>query len=354
MQIPGHVVLDEGNASGRQEPDDLALGLVGRQGTVGVVEIGREDAGPDVEAPQGPLHVGGLHPVARVRWDLDGAHALVLQELLEAEVGRGLNEHVVAGPDQAAHGHVQGLQGAAGDDDLLGPHVQAGLGRAQGQLASQLRTALHGQVGHLPLGVLPRQPRRDLGKLAVRQQILGRAVDAQGQKLPVAHGLEHRGDELAAVDGVRPQHGPRRPRRGGKLLHVAAHEEPGPRPRLDDPLALQLGVGLQHRAYRHPAAQADMAQGRQPRPRPKGARSDLLHEILFDLTVSEIFHGNVLVSDAGSHRLLSPMWLRCSAVSESAEAARDTTKGMDSRLRGNDVQQGAQVVFSCSGAGLRH
>ncbi len=97
-EVAVDVVFNKRHFGFGQQSHHLLFGAVVGQAAVGIVEIGAEDTGADIEPLQRLGNVSRANAIVRPGRDLDGAQTAVFQQLQKAVVSRRLDENVVSRP----------------------------------------------------------------------------------------------------------------------------------------------------------------------------------------------------------------------------------------------------------------
>ena len=87
--------------------------------------VGHRDARLDFVLPNGSLQVLQIHPLLRVRGNLDGLHVERCDAPQNRKVHRALDSNHITGLCHGAETQIDGLQGPGGDDDVTRRHLAA-------------------------------------------------------------------------------------------------------------------------------------------------------------------------------------------------------------------------------------
>jgi hypothetical protein len=177
-----------------------------------------------------------------------------------------VDQHGVAGCEQASADDVERLRRTGGGDDLRWRRRQAQIGQPARERGAQRGVAGRIAVAQPGLGVL--QPTAQ-GALQQRGVEPGRWQRAHARCRTAVLGLQHAADERRGVHRRRGWQGaasgtPYRAAGGPSGGRLHAHEEAPLRPGLDQAAGLQQVVGADHRARAHAVARRAVAHRGQP------------------------------------------------------------------------------------------
>ncbi|MNS38252.1 hypothetical protein D3C72_704950 [compost metagenome] len=290
-QLAIDVILDDLDIEIRRQAQQLLLPLFRDSATQRVAEARSQNQGLDRPLVRRQLQRLEADTGGRVAGDLDHLQAQQVGQLQQPVIGGRFGGDQVAGAGQHAQRHLQRIDTAMGHDHFTRVDQHTGITHANGDLPAQ---RLETRAEHVAEGTRAVEA-RDLGNLLVqgtdRQVVDVRHSGAEREHAITASLGQHLLDDTGAGDQAGALHpGDVRGLRGqGRgLVHVVA----GLRPRTDQPLVLEIGIGLQHRGMADIELGAHLAHGGYPLAWLVDTTTDVIGQLLGDTLVQQqVGHG---------------------------------------------------------------